>query len=71
MYESYVDLVPGDWTRVRIEVFGEQALLYVHGAEQPSLIVNDLKLGNTTGAIGLWIGPGTDAYFADLTVTKR
>jgi len=70
-YEAYVDLVPGDWTRVRIEVFGEQALLYVHGAEQPSLIVNDLKLGNTTGAIGLWIGPGTDAYFADLTVTKR
>ena len=69
VYESYVDLVPGDWTQVRIEVSGEQALLYVHGTEQPSLIVNDLKLGNATGAIGLWIGPGTDAYFSDLKVT--
>ena len=71
MYESYVDLGPGEWTQVRIEISGTEARLFVHGAEQPSLIVNDLKLGEATGSIGLWIGPGTDAYFADLTVTKR
>jgi len=71
LYESYVDLVPGVWTRVRIEVSGEQARLFVHGAEQPSLIVNDLKLGNSRGAVGLWIGPGTDAYFSDLRITPR
>ena len=71
MYETYVDLVPGEWTRVKIEVSGEQARLYVHDAEQPVLVVNDLKLGNSEGAIGLWIGPGTDAYFADLSVTAN
>ena len=71
MYESYVDLVPGEWMRVRIEVEGTRAQLYVNGAEQPSLIVNDLKLGGEAGAIGLWIGPGTDAYFSDLVVNKR
>ena len=71
VYEAYVDLVPGEWMQVKIEVSGEQARLYVHGAEQPSLIVNDLKLGNTKGAIGLWIGPGTDAYFRDLKVTAH
>jgi hypothetical protein len=68
-YESYADLVPGEWTKVKIDVRGTKAKLYVHRAEQPCLIVNDLKLGETTGAIGLWIGPGTEAHFADLRVT--
>ena len=44
-YEAYVDLVPGVWTKVRIEVRGAHARLYVHGQEQPTLIVNDLKMG--------------------------
>lgn len=68
-YESYVDLVPGRWTTVRIVVEGQTARLYVHGAEQPTLIVNDLKQGASRGAIGLWIGPGTEAHFADLRVS--
>jgi hypothetical protein len=70
LYESYVDLQPGVWTRVRIVVNGTKARLYVHGAEQPCLIVNDLKLGSAKGAIGLWVGPGTDGYFANLRVTS-
>lgn len=68
-YESYADLVPGEWTKVKIEARGDKARLYVHGAPQPSLIVNDLKLGNSKGAIALWIGPGTEAYFSSLRVT--
>jgi hypothetical protein len=68
-YESYVDLVPGEWTKVKIEIRGDKGRLYVHGAPQPSLIVNDLKLANTKGAIALWIGPGTEAYFSNLRVT--
>jgi hypothetical protein len=31
-YESYVDLEPGVWTRLRIEVSGRTARLFVHGA---------------------------------------
>jgi hypothetical protein len=70
-YESYVDMVPGEWTKIRIEVSGQQAKLYVHGSAQPCLIVNDLKLGaDRQGAIGLWVGGGTDAHFANLKVTK-
>jgi hypothetical protein len=69
-YESYVDLVPGEWTKVRIEVSGTKAKLYVHGASQPTLIVNDLKLGESSGAIGLWVGPGTVAHFSNLQVSK-
>jgi hypothetical protein len=71
-YESYVDLVPGEWTKVRIEVSGAQAKLFVHGSDQPCLIVNDLKHGpETKGGIGLWVGVGTEAYFSNLTVTSR
>lgn len=69
-YESYVDLVPGEWTRIRIEVAGEKARLYVNGAEQPTLLVNDLKLGKGKGAVGLWVGQGTEGYFTNLRVSR-
>jgi hypothetical protein len=69
-YESYVDLVPGEWTKVKIEVNGTKARLFVHGAAQPVLIVNDLKLGEGRGGVGLWIGPGTVAHFANMRVTE-
>jgi hypothetical protein len=69
-YESYVDLVPGEWTKVKIEVKGVQARLYVHGATQPALIVNDLKQAPVAGSVGLWVGPGTAAHFTDLRIHK-
>jgi hypothetical protein len=68
-YESYVDLVPGEWTKVRIEVSGVKMRLYVNGSAQPVLVVNDLKHGDGSGVVALWIGPGTEAYFADLRIT--
>ena len=68
-YESYVDLVPGAWTKIKIEVHGDKARLYVNRDGQPTLIVNDLKHGQSKGAIALWIGPGVVAHFANLTVT--
>ena len=70
-YESYVDLEPGVWTKYKIEVEGRQARLYVHGAEQPCLIVNDLKLEPRVGGVALWVGPGTEGYFSNLKITAR
>lgn len=71
-YESYVDLVPGVWTKVRIEVRGESARLYVHDQPQATLVVNDVKTGpNATGAVALWIDVGTVAHFRNLTVTPK
>jgi hypothetical protein len=71
VYESYVDLESGAWTHVRIEVSRVKARLFVNRGSQPTLIVNDLKRGATSGAIGLWIGPGTEAYFRNLQVTTN
>jgi hypothetical protein len=69
-YEAYVDLVPDAWTRVRVEVRGATARLFVHGQAQPTLVVNDVKSGaGARGAIALWIGPGTVAHFRDLRLT--
>jgi hypothetical protein len=68
-YEAYVDLVPATWTKIKIEVRGEQARLYVHDNEQPTLIVKDVKSGaNGHGGVALWLEPGTVAHFRNLTV---
>jgi hypothetical protein len=69
-YESYVDLLPNVWTKIKIEVRGDQARLYVNDSSQPVLIVNDVKSGATArGGVALWIGPGTIGHFRNLTVT--
>src|SRR5580704_16856191 len=68
VYESYADLDPGAWTKIKIVVSGTKAQLYVNGPHQPCLIVNDLKLGETHGQIALWAFGSTDGYFSNLSV---
>lgn len=71
-YEAYVDILPAEWIKIKIVVKDETARLYVDGAAQPTLIVNDLKQGkDIRGSIGLWIGPGTLGHFTDVKVTKE
>jgi hypothetical protein len=69
-YESYVDLEPGVWTKYRIAIDGTKARLFVHGAAQPCLIVNDMKLEDSEGAVALWVGPGTEGYFANFKIAQ-
>jgi hypothetical protein len=69
VYESYTDLVPGAWTHLKIVVSGVKAQLYVNGAQQPCLVVNDLKLRDREGKIALWIGAGTQAHFSVVTAS--
>jgi len=71
LYESYVDLVPGEWTKIKIEVAGKTAKLYLHDAEQPCLIVNDLKLEESAGKIALWLHSSTLARYRNLVVTPN
>jgi hypothetical protein len=58
----------GAWTPMRVVVRDRTARLFVHGAAQPSLVVNDLKLPAGRGQLGLWIGAGTEAFFDKLSV---
>ena len=71
-YESYADIGPREWIKVRIDVEGPKAKLFVNGAAQPALIVNDLKMGaDAKGAVGLWIYNGTVAHFRDVRIVRR
>ena len=59
-----------EWIHLKIEVKGSRALLFINHAKNPSLIVNDLKLGKDhEGSIGLWTDIGTDAYYKNLKIT--
>jgi hypothetical protein len=68
VYESYVDLVSGEWTHLRVSFSGKRARFYVNRAAQPALIVNDLKQPPAAGGVALWVGSETEAFFRNLRV---
>jgi hypothetical protein len=71
-YESYSDMALNEWITMKVVVNGQQAKLFLNDNKQPSLVVNDLKLGaDASGGIGLWVDIGTEGYFSDLKITKQ
>ncbi len=71
-YESYTDMQMNKWITMRIAVNGSQAKLFIDENKEPSLIVNDLKLGaNGSGEIGLWVDVGTEGFFSDLRIIEH
>jgi hypothetical protein len=71
LYESYIDMAPGEWTKVKIEISGKTVKLYLHGSEQPCLIVNELKHEESMGKIALWLHSSTLARYRNLVVTPK
>ena len=61
-------LDPDGLALVRVEFDGRRARLFVHGAAEPTLVV-DLKHAPSEGGLALWVGPGTVAHVADIRVT--
>ncbi len=47
---------------------GAAARLYVHGSDQPALLVSDLKHGESSGQVGLWLHSSTLAHFRNLRI---
>ena len=54
---------------MKLDIRGVKLRLFINDAPEPCLVVNDLKLGEVSGAVGLWIGPATRAYFRNLRIT--
>ena len=69
-YETYVDVAPDEWIKLKIVVEGRTAKLYVANQKQPTLIVSEMLNKNMSGSIALWVGGGTNAYFTNLKITK-
>jgi len=44
------------WVHVKMEISGTQARVFIDNADEPALVINDLKHGISNGAIGL-LGP--------------
>ncbi|TDE16160.1 hypothetical protein [Dyadobacter psychrotolerans] len=71
-YESYADMELNQWINLRIVVKGASAKLFIDKNPQPSLVVNDLKLGpDVSGGVALWVEVGTEGFFTDLKILKQ
>jgi hypothetical protein len=69
VYESHADLAMETWTKVRIEVVGRAAKLFLNGSAKPSLVVDGLKGEDLHGAVALWGYTDEEAYFANVRIT--
>jgi hypothetical protein len=69
VYESHAELAMETWTKVRIEVTGRAAKLYLNGSAKPSLVVDGLKGEDLHGAVGLWSFTDEEAHFSNVRIT--
>jgi hypothetical protein len=70
-YERGANIAPAMWIHFRLEISGSQVKAYVNDEKEPALTVEDMKLGNTNGKIGLWLDDGTAAYFSNIKIEKK
>jgi hypothetical protein len=69
VYESHAELAKETWIKVRIEVVGRAAKLYLNGSAKPSLVVDGLKGEDLRGAVGLWSFTDEEAYFSNVRIS--
>ena len=68
-YEAGADVGPDEWINLRIDVDEKQLKVTVDGQEL--LMLTETKATPVSGAIGLFVDIGTEAFFANLTVISR
>lgn len=64
-YTSAADITPNRWTRLKIEVLGDQARVYLGDSPTPVLVIDRLAHGVTTGGIGVSGPMDGSAYFSE------
>ncbi len=69
IYESYALIEPESWIRMKIDVAGRAARLYLNGEAQPALVVDGLKTSNLHGVVSLWGYAGEESYFSNIRIT--
>jgi hypothetical protein len=69
MYEKPVEPAPdpNGWVHARVVVAYPTVSVFVNGAAEPSLVVEELS-GRKTGWFGLWVGNGSGGDFANFRV---
>jgi hypothetical protein len=69
VYESNAVLAMETWTKVRIEVAGRSAKIYLNGSPRATLVVDGLKGEDLHGAVGLWGYTNEEAHFVNVRIT--
>jgi len=68
VYETHESLAMETWIKVRIEVTGRAAKLYLNGSPKPSLVIDGLKGEDLHGAVGLWGYTNEEAHFSNVRI---
>ncbi len=70
-YEGSAPVSLNEWIKMRIEVNGETAEMFINDMKYSSFIVDKMLGKHKIGGVGLYVDIGTIGYFKDLKVTKR
>jgi hypothetical protein len=70
-YEGSAPVALNEWIKMRIEVNGETAEMFINDMKRSTFIVNKMLGENKSGGVGLYVDIGTIGYFKDLKITKR
>ncbi len=70
-YEGSAPVALKEWIKMRIEVNGEMAEMFINDAKYSTFVVDKMLGSNKIGGVGLYVDIGTIGYFKDLKVTKR
>ena len=68
-YEAMADIDLDEWILIKAKINQNKAEFYINDNKSPVLVVHDLKHGNSSGSVGLFVDIGTQGYFKDLKVT--
>lgn len=70
-YETTAPVDIDEWIKMRIEVTGSKAHMFINDAKYSTFVVDKMKGKTTSGAISLWVDIGTIGFFKDLKIIKR
>ncbi len=70
-YEGSAPVALNEWIKMRIEVNGETAEMFINDMKHSSFIVDKMLGKVKKGYVGLYVDIGTIGYFKDLKVTKK
>jgi len=71
MFETSAPVDLNEWIKMRIEVNGQKAYMYINDAKYSTFVVEKMKGKTTHGSVALWVDIATIGYFKDLKVTKK
>jgi len=70
-YEGSAPVSLNEWIKMRIEVNGDFAEMFINDTKYSTFVVDKMLGSNKIGGVGLYVDIGTIGYFKDLKVTKR